>query len=385
MKNFQFSNPTKILFGKDQVENLPKEIPLGSKVMIFYGGGSVKKLGLLDKVRAVLKNYDLGEFGGIEPNPAYETLMKAVEEVRKGQYTFLLALGGGSVIDGTKFVAAAAPFTEGDPWEMLSQGKPVKSALPLGTVLTLPATGSEMNANAVISRKSAKIKLNLYSKNIYPQFSVLDPVYTYSLPTKQISNGIVDTFIHVIEQYLTYPAEAKVQDRFAEGILLTVIEEGPKALSDPENYDVRANLMWASTMALNGLIATGVPQDWATHNIGHELTTLFGLDHAQTLSVLLPSLLEVQKVEKREKLLQYAARVWNIKDMPDDNCIDAAIAKTREFFELAGLSTRLSGYGITKEAIPQIVDALKAHGMVKLGEKRTVTPEVAEKILNMAL
>lgn len=385
MKNFQFSNPTKILFGQDQIDNLPKEIPAGSKVMILYGGGSVIKLGLLDRVKGVLKDYAIGEFGGIEPNPAYETLMQAVDAVRDGKYTFLLAIGGGSVIDGTKFVAAAAPYTTGDPWDLLAKGIPVKSALPLGTILTLPATGSEMNANAVITRKSVGVKMNLYSKNIYPCFSVLDPVYTYSLPAKQVSNGIVDTFIHVIEQYLTFPADAKIQDRFSEGILLTVIEEGPKALAAPENYDVRANLMWASTMALNGLIATGVPQDWASHNIGHELTTLFGLDHAQTIAVILPALLALQKEEKRAKLLQYAERVWGIKDLPEDQCIDMAIAKTRDFFEAVGVATRLSAYGLSKEIIPQVVEALKAHGMVKLGERRNITPEVAERILNLAL
>ena len=385
MKNFQFSNPTKILFGKDQVDNLPKEIPANSKVMIMYGGGSIKKLGLLDKVKDVLKGYELGEFGGIEPNPAYETLLKAVEIVRRDKYNFLLAIGGGSVIDGTKFVAAAAPYTESDPWYLLAQGKPVKTALPVGTILTLPATGSEMNANAVITRKSESVKMNLYSKRIFPVFSVLDPVYTYSLPRKQVSNGIVDTFMHVIEQYLTFPADAKIQDRFSEGILLTVLEEGPKALSEPENYDVRANLMWASTMALNGLISTGVPQDWATHNIGHELTTLFGLDHAQTLAVILPALLQVQKEQKRAKLLQYAERVLNIKDLPDDEKIDAAINKTRDFFESVGVPTRLSHYGITKADIAKVTEALKTHGMVKLGEKRNVTPEVATEILTLAL
>lgn len=324
------------------------------------------------------------EFGGIEPNPSYETLMDAVQLVKKEKIDFLLAVGGGSVIDGTKFIAAAVNF-QGDPWDILAKGSTVESSLPFGSVLTLPATGSEMNNGAVVTRRSLQTKLPFSSPLVYPQFSVLDPTTTYTLPAVQISNGVVDAFIHVIEQYLTYPVNAKVQDRFAEGLLLSLIEEGPSALKDPHNYAVRANIMWCATMALNGLIGAGVPQDWATHMIGHEITALHGLDHAQTLAIVLPALLTVKKAEKGDKLLQYAERVWGLTKGDDAERIDAAIEKTRAFFELMQVKTHLSDYGITKDSIPKLVAQLEQHGMVKLGEKKDVTPDVSKKILELSL
>jgi len=386
MKNFQFLNPTKIIFGKGEILQLLKEIPSGSKVLVLYGGGSVKKTGLLDEIKAVLKDYQLGEFGGIEPNPTYETLMKAVELIRKENYDFLLAVGGGSVIDGTKFVAAAVPFTQDDPWKMIVEHLPINSSLPFGTVLTLPATGSEMNNGAVITRKALQAKLPFFNPLGFPKFSILDPVYTYTLPEKQIANGVVDAFIHVMEQYMTYPVAGKVQDRFSEGLLLTLVEEGPKALQDPENYDVRANLMWTATLALNGLIGSGVPQDWSTHMVGHEITALYGLDHAQTLAIVLPSMLEVMKEEKSAKLLQYGERIWNIADgLPLTEKRTIAIEKTRKFFETMGVKTRFSDYGLGQEVIEKIIASLKTHGMIKLGEKGTVTLEVVRQVLKISL
>ena len=386
MQNFQFANPTQIIFGKGQIEQLTAKIPVGSKVFILYGGGSAQKTGLLGTVKDTLKGYQVGEFGGIEPNPTYETLMKAVEIIRKENYDFLLAVGGGSVIDGTKFIAAAVPYLQGDPWEIVRDWLDVKSALPFGVVLTLPATGSEMNDGAVITRKEIQAKLPFMSKAVFPRFSILDPIYTYTLPTKQISNGVVDSFIHVMEQYLTYPAEGKVQDRFSEGLLLTLIEEGPKALQEKENYDVRANLMWVASLALNGLIGSGVPQDWATHMIGHEITVLYGLDHAQTLAIVLPSLLEVMKEEKQAKLLQYGERVWNLsKDMPVEEKAIAAIERTRNFFETMGVKTRLADYGLGQDVIEPIIANLEAHGMVELGEKGLVTPAIVRSILSKSL
>lgn len=385
MRNFKFANPTKILFGRGQVENLSSEIPQGSKVLLLFGGGTVQKTGLLDEVKKVLQGYELGEFGGIEPNPTYETLMKAVEKVRVEKYDFMLAIGGGSVIDGTKFIAAAVPCELDDPWKILSERKTITTALPFGTILTLPATGSEMNNGAVITRKSVQAKLAFMSPLVYPQFSILDPVYTYSLPERQIGNGVVDTFVHVMEQYMTYPVNGKIQDRFAEGLLLTLIEEGQKVLSDKENYEIRANLMWGATLALNGLISTGVPQDWSTHMIGHEITMLYGLDHAQTLAIVLPAMLEVQKHEKHEKLLQYAQRVWNISGGTPEETIALAIDKTRGFFEEVGLPTYFANYDLGAEVIPKILASLEAHGMVKLGEHGTVTLDVTEKVLTRAL
>ncbi|HEX3027303.1 MAG TPA: iron-containing alcohol dehydrogenase [Clostridia bacterium] len=385
MNNFRLFNPTAILFGKDQIENLPAEIPSGSKVLITYGGGTIKRIGLLDRVKDLLKDFQTGEFGGIEPNPAYETLIRAVEIVKKEGYDFLLAVGGGSVIDGTKFIAAAARFEGGDPWRMLSEKLEIKSVLPLGTVLTLPATGSEMNCGAVISRKSECIKLDFGSPLLYPKFSILDPVYTYTLPERQIGNGVVDTFIHVTEQYLTYPVNAKIQDRMAEGILLTLIEDGPKAITDPKDYGVRANLMWAATTALNDYIGVGVPQDWATHAIGHAITALYGVDHGRTLAVILPALLNVMKAEKHDKLLQFADRVWGIRNGSPDDIIDTAIEKTAAFFRSVGVPTRLSDYGIGKDAIAKIIDNLRETGHTVIGENGTITPDTVEKILTLAL
>lgn len=381
MLNFSFHNPTRIHFGKNQLAKIPKEIPADAKVLIIYGGGSVVKTGLLDKIKTVLKGVAIGEFSGIEPNPAYDTLMKCVTKIREEKYDYLLAVGGGSVIDGTKFIAAAVHY-DGEPWEILkTYGMKISSALPFGTVLTLPATGSEMNSGSVITRHSEKAKLPFASNHVYPRFSILDPMVSYTLPDKQVSNGVVDAFVHVMEQYLTYPVCGSVQDRFSEGLLLTLIEQGPKALSDPENYDVRADIMWCATLALNGLIGAGVPQDWATHMVGHEITALYGLDHAQTLAIVLPAMLSVRKDGKREKLIQYGKRVWNIHLADEDKIADLAIEKTTEFFHTMGMKTRLSDYEIPWKGIDAIISQLEAHGMVKLGEKRDVTPEVSRKVL----
>lgn len=382
MLNFSFHNPTQIHFGKNQLPKIQKEIPEGAKVMITYGGGSIIKSGLLDKVKTVLKDFTLGEFGGIEPNPAYATLMKCVQRMRKEKYDYLLAVGGGSVIDGTKFIAAAVNY-EGEPWDILKTfGTNITSALPFGTVLTLPATGSEMNSGSVITRHSEKAKLPFASSHVYPRFSILDPTLSFTLPRKQISNGVVDAFVHVMEQYLTYPVSGSVQDRFSEGLLLTLIEQGPKALADPDNYDVRADIMWCATLALNGLIGSGVPQDWATHMVGHEITALYGLDHAQTLAIVLPAMLSVRKNDKREKLVQYGKRVWHITLSDEEKIMDLAIEKTVEFFHAMEMKTRLSDYEIPWEGIEAIISQLEAHGMVILGEKHDVTPEVCRKVLD---
>ncbi len=385
MQNFTFHNPTKIIFGKGTIGALKREIPAGKKIMLIYGGGSIKRNGTYDEIMAALEGREVFEFSGIEPNPTYETLMKCVEEVKKNGVDFLLAAGGGSVIDGTKFVAAAALF-DGDPWKILqTYGSCVKAALPFASVLTLPATGSEMNSGSVITRTSMKAKLPFNSKLVFPMFSVLDPLKTYTLPHNQVANGVIDAFIHIVEQYLTTPAHAKVQDRFAEGLLLTLIEEGPLALKDPENYDVRANIMWAATMALNGLIGAGVLQDWSTHMIGHELTALYGLDHAVTLAIVLPGNLTLRKEVKRQKLLQFAQRVWGVKSGNEDHQIAEGIRMTREFFESLGVKTRLSDYKIDAAGIEKVVAQLKSHQMIKLGENGDVTPDVARQILELCL
>ena len=370
MNNFTLHTPTKILFGQGQIAQLREQLPSDARVMLTYGGGSVVRSGLLEQIRNELAGMTLFEFGGIEPNPAYETLMGAVELARAERVDFLLAVGGGSVLDGTKFIAAAAHYDLAkDPWHILETvGSEVRSAIPLGSVLTLPATGSEMNMGAVITRRSSGDKVHFFSPFVMPRFAVLDPVLTYTLPERQVANGVVDAFVHIVEQYLTYPVNAKVQDRFAEGLLLTLIEEGPKALAEPHNYEVRANIMWSATMALNGLIGAGVPQDWATHMLGHELTALHGLDHAQTLAVVLPALLQAKRKQKHAKLLQYAERVWGLNSGSEAERIDDAIAATRDFFERMGVKTRLRDYGLKDLGIDTLIGKLGEHGMTRLGE-----------------
>ena len=385
MNNFDLSNPTHILFGKGRIADLSAQIPAHAKVMVLYGGGSAERTGVLAKVRDVLGDRIVVEFGGIEPNPRFATAIKAIELIKQDDITFLLAVGGGSVIDATKFIAAAAKY-DGDAWEILtSMGGVVTAAMPFGTVLTLPATGSEMNPASVITHAEKGAKLPFISSHCYPVFSILDPELTYTLPPRQIANGVADAFVHIIEQYLTFPVAASVQDGFAETLLRTLIDLGPKALETPNDYDIRANLMWTATLALNGLIGAGVPQDWASHMIGHEITALNDTDHARTLAVVLPALMHDQRGPKREKLLQYAANVWNIHEGDDDARIDAVIEATCSFFHKMGIDTRLGDYGLGAPEIDLIVTALESHGMTALGETQAITPETARRILVAAL
>jgi NADP-dependent alcohol dehydrogenase len=380
MYNFEYQNPVKIIFGKGEIKKVRANIPKGSKILLTYGGGSIFKNSVYDQVKASIEGFDVIEFGGIEPNPHYETLMKAVEVVQKENITFLLAVGGGSVLDGTKFIAAAALFTHGDPWLILSRHAPVLAALPIGAVLTLPATGSEMNGNSVITRAETKEKLSFASLKVMPVFSILDPEVIFSLPEKQVANGVVDAFVHVIEQYLTFPVNAPIQDRFAESILKTLIEEGPKVLDNRTDYDAAANFMWSATMALNGLIGVGVPQDWATHMIGHELTAYHGIDHAQTLAIVLPGIMHIKRDQKKDKILQLGERVWGVLDGTDDERINETIKKTVEFFESVGIQTRLSDYSVTAETIDLICSRFLKRGF-KVGEKGNIGPDEIRLIL----
>ena len=383
MFNFTFQNPTKVIFGKNTLGLIPGEIPRDARVMMTYGSMSAKKYGVLDEVKTALTGYDLIEFGGIEPNPEYETLLKGISLIREKRVDFLLAIGGGSVIDGAKFMAAAAPFT-GDPFLLLENaGSAITGSLPVGAVATLPASGSEMNSRAIITRRAAMIKRGIMNPFLYPRFAILDPTKTYTLPARQIGNGVVDTFVHVLEQYMTYPVAGHVQDRLAEGLLSVLIEDGPRALRDPENYDVRANLMWAATLGLNGLIGAGVPQDWSAHRLGYELTVLYGLDHAQTLAALVPAMLKVRLQGKRQKLLQYGDRVWGITSGAESSRMEEAIGRTRAFFETMGLPTYLSGYGLANVDIEQVMELLRAHGLTHMGENGDVTPDMAREILTL--
>ncbi|GAB1437592.1 iron-containing alcohol dehydrogenase [Providencia sp.] len=385
MNNFEFYNPTRIIFGEGKISELDRVIPKNAKVLILFGGESARKTGTLNEVEQALGSRQFDLFGGIEANPRYETLIKAVDKIEKEGFDFLLAVGGGSVIDGVKFVSAAVNYP-GDKWEVVtSRGSTIKSALPFGTVLTLPATGSEMNKGSVITREELHSKLAFMSDFVFPQFSILDPVKTYTLPVRQISNGVVDAFVHVIEQYLTYPVNAYVQDAFAEGLLKTLIEIGPKALETPQDYDIRANLMWTATLALNGLIGVGVPQDWSTHMLGHEITVLYGLDHAQTLAIVLPSMLHEKLSQKQEKLAQYAEKVWGITSGTDQEKAIKAIELTRNFFEQMQVGTHFSDYQLTQEVIEPLVKSLEAHDMVKLGEHQDITLDVSRRVYTAAL
>ncbi len=382
MYNFEYRNPVKVIFGKDTIPKVADEIPTNAKILLTYGGGSIKRTGVYEQVINALKPIEVLEFGGIEVNPHYETCMKAVEFVKTEKIDFLLSVGGGSVLDATKFIAAAALYKNGDPWNILSKrgNEEVQEALPIGAVLTLPATGSEMNGNAVITKYSTLEKMAFSSPKVMPQFSILDPECIFTLPDKQVANGIIDAFIHVIEQYLTFDVNSPIQDRFAESILTTLIEEGPKVLANRKDYESAANFMWSATMALNGLIATGVPQDWATHMIGHELTAFHGIDHARTLAIVLPGIMDIKRDNKKGKLLQYGQRIWGITSGTEDEKIDAAISKTVEFFESLGLPTTLKDYDVPNETIAKIKIRFEERGG-KLGEKADIDFNEVEEIL----
>lgn len=383
MYNFQYANPTRICFGEGQIATLPELVPAGSRLLVLYGGGSIKQNGVYEQLTQALAGREWLEFPGIGVNPQYDQLMEAVALVKRERIDFLLAVGGGSVVDGTKFVAAAACFEGEDPWEILLDKAPVKAALPLGCVLTLPATGSESNPAAVVSRGEAK--LSFYNPLVLPRFAVLDPTTTYSLPPRQVGNGVVDAFVHILEQYLTFPVGGEVQDRLAEGLLQVLVDNGPRALTEPTNYQVRANLMWAASLALNGLIGRGVPQDWSTHAIGHQLTALHGLDHAQSLAVVLPSLLREQSAQKQEKLAQFAERVWYSGREDRALRIEEAIIRTEQFFQQMGVGTRLADYGLTESCIPAICSNLKRFGLTALGEQQDIDPDKVARILSHAL
>jgi NADP-dependent alcohol dehydrogenase len=380
MKNFEFHNPVKIIFGKDQIEKLSDELVPYKKILFAYGQGSIKKNSVYQQVINQLSNYDYVEFPGIEPNPVYETLMKAVDICRSEDVDFILAVGGGSVIDGAKFIAAAAKYEEDDPWEILAKQKEVKDAVKLGSILTLPATGSEMNGTSVVSRKSNNEKLAFGSPLLMPVFSILDPQINYSLPDNQIANGIIDAYVHVMEQYLTFPFDALVQDKYSESLLKILIDIGPKILKNRTDYQLNANLTWTATMALNGLLSTGVLADWSTHMIGHEITAEYGLDHAETLAIVLPGVMKIMQEDKHDKILQYAKNVFNLSGN-DKDMIELAIQKTEHFFNSLGVRTKLSDYNIDESVLHIIPERLQRKRYIKLGEKKNINPDLVREIL----
>lgn len=386
MTNFELYNPVNYIFGKGQIEKLTELVPQNTKILLTYGGGSIFKNGIYDQVKTALKEFEVVEFGGIEPNPRFETLMKAVQVIREQNIGFILAIGGGSVIDGTKFISGAVKY-KGDEVEILRQRilfKDLNEIIPFGTVLTLPATGSEMNSGAVITIEATQEKLTLGGSALFPVFSICDPTVIESLPKRQLQNGVVDAFTHVMEQYLTYPHDGMLQDRIAESILQTLVEIGPSVVENPTDYKLASNFMWCCTMALNGLIQKGVPSDWATHMIGHELTALYEIDHARTLAIIGPNLYKVMFDTKKEKLTQYGKRVWNLTGS-DDEIAQKAIEKTIEFFHTMGMLTRLSENTENySETASVIVNRFEERGWKGLGEKQNITPEKVRAIIEMS-
>ena len=385
MKNFTYRNPTKILFGKGQIANLSKEIPANAKILMTYGGGSIKKNGIYEQVTAALTNFEVIEFGGIPANPEYEILIKALEVIKTENIDFILAVGGGSVIDGTKFLSGAAVYEGEDPWDLLAKNIPSTTGLPFGTVLTLPATGSEMNSGAVVTHVEKGEKRVMGGPGLFPQFSVLDPEVIKSIPQRQIANGLADAFTHVIEQYMTYPADANLQDRFAESILQTLIEVAPVIMKDTSNYEAASNFMWSCTLALNGLIQQGVPTDWAIHMMGHELTAFFGIDHARTLAIITESHYTYNLDDKKEKLAQYAERVWNVTEGTIEEKALKGIQKTTAFYQSLGIKTKLSEYTNNFEGTAEkIAKRFEERCWKALGERQKVTPQDVEKIVEMS-
>ncbi|KIA98265.1 aldehyde reductase [Flavobacterium sp. KMS] len=384
MLNFELYNPTNLVFGKGQIEKLKDLVPQGAKILLAYGGGSIFKNGIHEQVINNLKGFNIVEFGGIEPNPHFETLMKAVAVIKAEKIDFILAVGGGSVIDGVKFISAAVNF-EGNPIDILQKRLLIKeNAVPFGTVLTLPATGSEMNSGAVVTIESTQEKLAFGGSALFPKFSICDPTVIASLPKRQLQNGVVDAYTHVMEQYLTYPHEGYLQDRIAEGILQTLIEIGPKVVENPTDYALASNFMWSCTMALNGLIQKGVPSDWATHMIGHELTALYGIDHARTLAIVGPSLYRVMFETKKGKLAQYGRRIFNLTGS-DDEVAKEAINQTVAFFHTMGMDTKLSQYTNDYDKTADfIVNRFEERGWKGLGENQLVTLDKVKSIVEMS-
>jgi NADP-dependent alcohol dehydrogenase len=381
MLNFELYNPTKLVFGKGQIEKLPTLVPANAKILLAYGGGSIFKNGIHEQVSKSLKGFEIVEFGGIEANPHFETLMKAVAVIKEQKIDFILAVGGGSVIDGVKFISAAVHF-DGNPIDILQKHILIKeNAMPFGTVLTLPATGSEMNSGSVVTIAATQEKLAFGGSALFPQFSICDPTVIQSLPKRQLQNGVIDAYTHVLEQYMTYVHEGFLQDRIAESILQTLIQIGPDVVEKPADYALASNFMWSCTMALNGLIQKGVPSDWATHMIGHELTALYGIDHARTLAIIGPNLYKVMFETKKEKLAQYGKRIFNLSGT-EDEIAKGAIAKTIEFFHTMGMKTLLSENTENFEKTADfIVDRFEKRGWKALGEKQNITLEKVKEIV----
>ena len=374
---YSYYNPTAIQFGKGQIKSIVNFISKDQKVLVVYGGGSIKKNGVYAQVVTALDGYTWSEFGGVEANPSVETLNKAVEIIKGEKIDFILAVGGGSVIDGCKYLAVASLY-DGDGWDFL-EGKKVEKALSLGAILTLPATGSESNPTSVISKKSTNEKRYFASPLVYPKFAVLDSSVMSSLDDRQLANGLVDAFVHTCEQYLTYPNTSLLHDGYSQTILkgLHILAQD---WANRKTQLWQENLMLLANQALNGFIGSGVPQDWATHMIGHELTAFYGLDHAQSLAVVQPHLLRVMIEDKKEKLTLMGKEVF---DMPHN--YEMVIEAIEYMYQSIGVPTKLSAYKTDDKVVENIIKALESHGMTALGEKGNITLDKVSKILEISL
>jgi NADP-dependent alcohol dehydrogenase len=376
MENFIFQNPTKLVFGKGQIAKLSELIPTNVNLMITFGGGSVKQNGVYQQIVESLDGREFIEFWGIEANPHVETLRKAIALGKEEKIDFLLAVGGGSVLDGTKLIAAGIAM-EDEAWDIVLKGYAEKQ-IPFASVLTVPATGSEMNGGSVISRAETNEKFAFFGNN--PQFSILDPQVCYTLSEHQVACGLSDAFTHVLEQYITTCGQSRLMDRWAEGILQSVVEIAPLLKKDPKNYDLNADYMLCATLALNDMIRMGITQDWTTHMIGHELTALHGTTHGHSLAIVMPATMSVLREQKYDKLLQYGERVFGITEGTENERVQKAIEATEAFYRSLGLTTRLSEEGIGDETIETITKRFNERG-VAFGEKGNVTGNVAREIL----
>lgn len=385
MNNFVFYNPTRIIFGKDTISKLSELVPSEAKVLLLSGKGSIHKNGVYDQIISAIGERILVEYEGILPNPTHEQCVSVQKKIEGLGVNFILAVGGGSVIDAAKYIAVATQLDSFDScWEIIDKRIPVHKALPVGVVLTIPSSGSEMNGNAVILNLEKREKRSLKSEKVFPVFSILDPEVTKTLSPRQIANGIIDSYSHVIEQYLTFPSDALLQDRFSESILSTLLELGPRLIRDPYDFALRANFMWAATCALNGFTSCGVPQDWSSHMIGHELTAEYGLVHAESIGIILPGVMDYMKQDKKEKLIQYGKRVFGLSEMSDDEIVQNAIQKTEDFFISLGQSVRLSDFGLTAE-VADVISKKVGSYPVKIGERKNIGEKEVKEILLMRL
>lgn len=380
MNNFTFHNPTKIVFGKGAIERLPKLLPEQATILLAYGGGSIQRNGIYDTVVSLLKGYKVVPFGGIEANPDVATLKEAIALGKREGVTFVLAVGGGSVIDGSKLIAAGI-LSPKDPWQIVLEHK-VDKALPLASVLTVPATGSEMNAGAVISNRATQEKFSF--QGYHPVFSILDPTYAYTLSYHQIACGIADSFVHVCEQYLTYPGQSALMDRMAEGVLLNIIDIAKDQQKLKErDYATYCEYMLSATFALNGFVGMGVEQDWLTHMIGHEITALTDTTHGASLAMLYPAVLRVLIQEKGAKIAQMGRRIWRLENHNEETLIRQTIECIAEFFRSLGLAASLAEAHIQPEIAQEITQRIERRGIV-FGEKGLGTPQVVQSILKEA-